>query len=66
LGYWSVIRGHLSAYRVVMIEQDLAQLHLGLVHRLRLVDFGRMLREGVEVRQPNAVQLLLAHVVPAS
>ena len=44
LAQWSMVKHHLKNYKMVLIEQDLAQLHPGLVHRLRMVDYGRMLR----------------------
>jgi hypothetical protein len=43
LGRWRLIREHLSAYKVVLLERDLSLLDPAHIAELRLIDYQHVL-----------------------
>lgn len=46
-----------------MIEQDLSQLHIGLLHHFKLLDFTRILRQNNSLKSLSTVQSHLPYIV---
>lgn len=63
IAYWPLIKLHLKDYRVIMIEQDLSQLHVGLLHHFKLLDFTRVLRQNTPTKNLSAVQTHLPCII---
>lgn len=47
-----------------MIEQDLSQLHIGLLHQFKVLDYNRFLKAKVQNKYPSTLQLLINQIIP--